>query len=163
MDRGRIAIRNGRPGWLASVRNPIELAHSRRIPISTAFLDQQTPVTSESSLEAACRVARLADEFRGQDVIVLDVRSITQFFDYHVIVTTQSPRQMVALAEEANREMKAHGHSRLGIEGIEGSTWVLEDFGDVILHVFHPDTRKFYDLERLWADAERIDWRKVST
>lgn len=107
-------------------------------------------------------MARLADEFRGQDVVVLDVRPVTQFFDYLVIVTTQSPRQMVALAEEANREMKAHGHRRLGIEGIEGSTWVLEDFGDVILHVFHPDTRKFYDLERLWADAERIDWRKIS-
>lgn len=137
----------------------IDCANSRRNPISTTLLDQQTPVSSESSLEAACRVARLADEFRGQDVVVLDVRSITQFFDYLVIVTTQSPRQMVALAEEANREMKAHGHRRLGIEGIEGSTWVLEDFGDVILHVFHPETRKFYDLERLWADGLRVDWR----
>lgn len=104
-------------------------------------------------------MARLADEFRGQDVTVLDLRSVTPIFDYFVIVSTASGRQMQALAEEVNRDMKSRGNRRLGVEGVEGGTWVLEDFGDVVLHIFHPDTRRLYDLERLWADAVRVDWR----
>jgi ribosome-associated protein len=109
----------------------------------------------------AVLIARLADEYRGQDIIVLDLRRITPIMDYFVIATAASSRQMHALAEEANRTVKAHGQTRLGVEGLEGNTWVLEDFGDVVLHVFNADARKLYDLERLWADADRIEWRQA--
>jgi ribosome-associated protein len=109
----------------------------------------------------AVLIARIADEYRGQDVVVLDLRRITPIMDYFVITTATSSRQMLALAEEVNRTVKAHGQSRIGVEGLEGNTWVLEDFGDVVLHIFNADARKLYDLERLWADGERVEWRQA--
>ncbi len=93
--------------------------------------------------------------------MVLDLRAITPITDYFVIVTANSGRQMLALADEVNRVLKAMGQPRLGVEGMDSSSWVLEDFGDVVLHVFLPEPRKMYDLERLWADGIRVDWRET--
>lgn len=128
--------------------------------IETTLLERVSPAVEEiDSRELATLVARLADEYRGQDTIVLDLRRITPICDYFVITTAQSNRQMHALAEEANRAVKAHGQRRLGVEGLESSTWVLEDFGDVVLHIFNADARRLYDLEHLWSDAPRVDWK----
>jgi ribosome-associated protein len=111
------------------------------------------------SLEQACLCAKIADDYRGKDTIVLDLTSITPIADYFVITTATSPRQMQAIAEEANRLLKAEGSRRLGIEGKDSGNWILQDYGDVVLHVFSPEARTVYDLERLWADAPRIDWQ----
>lgn len=66
---------------------------------------------------------------------------------------------MRAIADEVNRVLGEEGSSRLGVEGYETSSWILQDYGDVVLHVFTPETRGVYDLEHLWADAPRVDWR----
>ena len=108
--------------------------------------------------DTAMLVARIADDFRGKDILLLDMRSITPIVDFFVIVTASSQRQMKAMGEEVARVMKKRGHRRLGEEGAEGdSVWVLQDFGDVVLHVFSPEGRELYDLEGLWADAPRVD------
>lgn len=112
----------------------------------------------DETLEAARLVTRIADDFRGKDILLLDMRPITPIVDFFVIVTATSQRQMKALGEEVARVMKKRGQQRLGEEGADAdSTWVLQDFGDVVLHVFSPEGRELYDLEGLWADAPRLE------
>jgi ribosome-associated protein len=66
---------------------------------------------------------------------------------------------MHAVVEEVDRVLKSDGNRRFGIEGYESAAWILQDYGDVVLHVFSEDARKLYDLEHLWADAVRVDWQ----
>tara|TARA_R110002072_G_scaffold927_1_gene7389 strand:- start:51197 stop:51637 length:441 start_codon:yes stop_codon:yes gene_type:complete len=112
----------------------------------------------DENFETARLVARIADDFRGKDILLLDMRSITPIVDFFVIVTATSQRQMKALGEEVARVMKKRGQRRLGEEGADGDgVWVLQDFGDIVLHVFSPEGRELYDLEGLWADAPRLE------
>jgi ribosome-associated protein len=112
----------------------------------------------DENFETARLVARIADDFRGKDILLLDMRPITPIVDFFVIVTATSQRQMKALGEEVARVMKKRGQQRLGEEGTDGDgVWVLQDFGDVVLHVFAPEGRELYDLEGLWADAPRLE------
>ena len=113
----------------------------------------------QRSLDQACEAARIMDEYRGQNTVVLDLTAITPIVDYFVITTGSSSRQMKAIAEEVHRAMKAQGSKRIGREGEESNTWLLQDFGDVVVHVFTPEARELYDLEHLWADAPHIDWK----
>ncbi|HEX6985084.1 MAG TPA: ribosome silencing factor [Planctomycetaceae bacterium] len=113
------------------------------------------------ALHQACLVAKVCDDFRGEDTKVLDLTGVTPIFDYFVVTSGNSRRQMVAIAEEADNVMAAQGSERLGTEGHEGANWILHDYGDVVLHVFDPDARRTYDLESLWADAVTVDWREV--
>lgn len=113
------------------------------------------------ALRQACLCAKVCDDFRGQDTRVLDLTKVTPIFDYFVVTTGNSRRQMVSIAEEADNVLAADGSDRLGIEGHDGATWILHDYGDVVLHIFDPEARTTYDLEGLWADAEPVDWREV--
>jgi ribosome-associated protein len=125
---------------------------------------ERAPEQYRSSLENACTAARIADELRGQDVVVLDLTQITSIVDFFVIATGNSRRQMHAIADEVNRALKSNNENhRLGIEGYrtEGN-WILTDYGDVVLHVFTADGRALYNLEGLWADAGRIDWKAAT-
>jgi ribosome-associated protein len=103
--------------------------------------------------------ARAVDDLRGQNTVVLDLTEITPIVDYFVVTTGTSSRQMRAMAEEAHRALKQAGSRRLGLEGEESSTWILQDYGDVVVHIFTAEGRSLYDLERLWADAPQIDWK----
>ena len=119
----------------------------------------ETPLTDDAILENALIVTRIADDFRGQNTQLLDMREITPIVDYFVITTATSNRQMKAMAEEASRVMKQRGFRKIGSEGEEaGSVWLLHDYGDILLHVFTEEGRETYDLEGLWADAKRVDW-----
>ncbi|MBS0263069.1 MAG: ribosome silencing factor [Planctomycetes bacterium] len=108
---------------------------------------------------AACHCARIAEEMRGKDTVVLDLRSITAIVDFFVVTTGTSGRQMRAIVDEIDGTMRKTGARPRPIEGENDANWVLEDFGDIVIHVFSPDARKLYDLENLWADAPRIDWQ----
>ena len=116
----------------------------------------------EQSRQQAITSARVADEMRGQDVTVLELSAITPIADYFVVATATSPRQARAIAEEIHQNLKKAGSLRLGVEGEETSSWILQDYGDVVVHVFTPEARKLYDLENLWGDAPRLDWKKSS-
>ena len=112
----------------------------------------------DENFETARLVARIADDFRGTDILLLDMRPITPIVDFFIVVTATSQRQMKALGEEVARVMKKRGQQRLGEEGTDGDgVWVLQDFGDVVLHVFTSEGRELYDLEGLWADAPRVE------
>jgi ribosome-associated protein len=111
----------------------------------------------------ACLVARIADGFKGRATVVLDLAEVTPIVDYFVVTTATSRRQMHAVAEEVDRVLTAEGEQRLGLEGYNSDSWILQDYGDIVLHVFTPEARALYDLERLWADAPRIDWQAQTT
>lgn len=121
------------------------------------------PLTLEKqrqlSLQEACLCAQVAEDFRGSDTVVLDLTEVTPLVDYFVITTGSNPRQMRALAEEVRTVLKARGRRNRGIEGEGDNAWLLLDYGDIVLHVFDQQARELYDLERLWADAKRVNWR----
>ena len=116
-----------------------------------------TPPIS-SALHRACLAARTVAENKGRDILVLDMRSCTPLFDYFILATGTSRRQIHTLAEETDAALRAEGDYRLGIEGYEASKWIVQDYGDIMVHVFDPDTRDYYKLEELWADAKKVDW-----
>lgn len=117
----------------------------------------------ERSLTNALTAAKCADEMRAKDIVVLDMTKIASIVDFFVIATGTSRRQLHAIADEVNRQLKGEeGNTRLGIEGYRTeANWILVDFGDVVLHVFTEEGRQLYDLENLKADAERIDWASM--
>jgi ribosome-associated protein len=88
------------------------------------------------------------------------MRPCTPLYDFFVISTGSSRRQIHTVAEESDAALRAEGDTRLGIEGYEASKWVVQDYGDVVIHVFDPDTRDYYKLEELWSDAPRVDWER---
>jgi len=112
-----------------------------------------------AGIRQACLSARIADEYRGRDTVVLDLTGVTPIFDFFVVTTAGSPRQMRAIADEVQRVLALEGSKSLGTEGTESATWVLQDYGDIVLHVFTPAARSLYDLEHLWADAVQVDWQ----
>jgi ribosome-associated protein len=120
------------------------------------------PATSGAGvgLEHACLCARLAADHKARDVLVLDMRGQTPLYDYFVLVTGASRRQIHTLAEEMDAAMKAAGDQRLSIEGYEASKWLVQDYGDVVIHLFSPEAREYYRLEELWEDAPRVDWNR---
>lgn len=114
--------------------------------------------TIPSALQRACLAAKVATENKGQDVVVLDLRSLTPLFDYFVIATGASRRQVHAIVEDTDAALRSVGDTRAGVEGYEASKWVVQDYGDVLTHTFDPETREYYKLEELWADAPKVDW-----
>jgi ribosome-associated protein len=114
------------------------------------------------ALELARACARIADDNRGKDVLLLDLRPATPLVDYFVIVTANSRRLGRAIAEEIDKEMKHRGEFKLGIEGSEEGRWTLIDYGDFVVHVFSPEARSYYALEEVWGDAPQLDWQDPS-
>lgn len=112
-----------------------------------------------SAVRRAALAAKVATDNKGSDVIVLDLRAITPVFDFFVLATGSSRRTVHTIVEEVDAALRAVGDTRSSVEGYESSKWVVQDYGDVMVHVFDPDTRKHYELEELWADAPRIDWQ----
>ena len=112
------------------------------------------------ALHRACVAAKTASDNKGQDIQVLDLRAITPVFDFFVLATGQSRRQVHTIVEEVDASLRSVGDTRAGVEGYDASKWVVQDYGDVLVHVFDPDTRDYYKLEELWADAPRIDWQE---
>jgi ribosome-associated protein len=113
-----------------------------------------------SSLERACICARTAADNKARDIVVLDMRGITPLFDFFVLANGVSRRQIHTICEEIDAAMHREGDKRHAIEGYEASKWVVQDYGDVVVHVFDPNTRQYYGLEDLWADAGKIDWQR---
>jgi len=117
--------------------------------------------TLPDALSRACQAARVAAENKAVDVKVLDLRGLTPEFDFFVIATGASRRQVHTIVEEVDAKLTKLGDKRLSIGGYESSKWVVQDYGDVLVHVFDPDTRDYYRLEENWADAKNVDWEEV--
>lgn len=138
------------PGMLPPEGGPLNIAATRTVPTSTTL----------NSLERAILCARIAEDNKGKDTVILDMRGITPLYDFFILTTGVSRRQIHTIAEEIDAGMKAVGDKRLSIEGFETSKWVVQDYGDIVVHVFNPETREYYGLETLWADASPLDWRQ---
>jgi ribosome-associated protein len=125
--------------------------------LTTALLSPPT-LRLPSSVERAAICARTARDHKARDIVVLDMRGIHPLYDFFILCTGSSRRQIHTLAEEVDDAMRAIGDRRDGIEGYQASKWVVQDYGDLLVHVFDAETRAYYSLEELWADAPRIDW-----
>ncbi|HET9703015.1 MAG TPA: ribosome silencing factor [Vicinamibacterales bacterium] len=103
------------------------------------------------------RAVKAALDKKATNVVVLDLRRTPAFTDFFVLCSGQSGRQVKAIADAVEEAMKAARLRPAHIEGYDRAEWILMDYFDFIVHVFSPQTREFYSLERLWGDAERIE------
>jgi ribosome-associated protein len=109
--------------------------------------------------ENARVAARAADAKKGEDITVLDVGDILGIVDTFVITSAPNTRLVRTIVDEIEKELRDQlGVKPRSVEGLDDASWVLLDYGDLVVHVFLTETRAFYALERLWADAARIAW-----
>lgn len=136
-------------------RRPIPLSDS--IPSVTDLAEpSEESVKLRTLVEAA---AQGASDGLATDIVILEVGDVMAITDYFVIASASNIRQVRRVAEEVELAVKAAGgEGSLRAEGLEDGQWVLLDFGAFVVHVFHVETREFYDIERLWSDVPRVDW-----
>jgi ribosome-associated protein len=108
----------------------------------------------------AVAAAQTLHDYRCEDVVVFDVRGLSQVTNYLVLATGTSDRQLKSASRYLGDIAREHGAERLGSEKDEAATWVVLDYIDVVVHLFEPTTRAHYDLEMLWGDADRVNWRR---
>lgn len=101
------------------------------------------------------------EDIKGRDIVVLDVRKLTAFFDRVVIATADSNRQAAAMARNLQEKLKAQGAKIIGVEGEQTGEWILVDFGDLIVHIMQPAIRSHYNLEELWSPP-RVARKRVA-
>ncbi len=115
-------------------------------------------VSPQRSLQLARAAAQSAEDNKGQNVTILDLRDQTVIFDYFVIATGSSQRQLRAISDAIDDVLqKELGHPRLGTEGYQDSKWILLDYGSIIVHLFDTASRDYYALEDLWAGAKKVE------
>lgn len=122
-----------------------------------------TPTADPASVELAQEAVTAILDKQGSDVVALDVGELLQITEVFVIATGTSRRQVLTLADVVRERLRDTADLRpLRVEGEEEGDWVLLDFGSIVVHLFQPDLRSFYDLERLWADAPRLELEGVA-
>jgi ribosome-associated protein len=130
----------------------------RKTPTRRAPANAPAPATEpeRSALDLARRIVELAEDKKAADIVLLDLTGLTTVADYFVIASGGSERQLDAIAEGVISGMRDEKVHAFGREGTAASHWVLVDFGSVIVHVFTPPERDYYQLERHWAEAKTI-------
>ena len=120
---------------------------------------------SEPEIVTRARIAaRAADAKKAQDVVILDVGEIMGIVESFVIASAPNTRLVRAVVDDVERELFEHtGDKPRAVEGLRDASWVLMDYGDLVVHVFLTETREYYDLERLWADVARVSWAGSAT
>jgi len=114
-----------------------------------------------TSYESAILLAKALDGKKGEEIKVLKTEGLTTLADYFVICTATSTTQIKAMSDACEEATEKQGERVHHIEGHRGGTWLLMDFSSVVVHIFMDEARKFYDLERLWGDAEEIPLEDV--
>lgn len=111
----------------------------------------------ERALQRALAAAQTAHENRAKDIQILDLRELTTEFDYFLIATGTSTRQLHAISEEIDHKLEDELRDRrLGVEGYQTGGWILLDYGDIVIHLFDSKTRDYYRLDELWTGAKRV-------
>ncbi len=129
--------------------------------MATATVVRDLSPAQAVALERAALCAQIADENKARDVLVLDMRRLTPLYDFLILATAQGKRQMHAIAEEIDERLKQLGDQRKSLEGYQACRWIVQDYGDIVVHLFDSLSRDYYRLEELWADAPRIDWQRI--
>ncbi len=109
----------------------------------------------------ALDAARLLADNKCQDIVLMDVTSLSQVSDFIIVATGTSDRQMRSTADDVAEIAAKHGYGTFRKDVDERSTWIVVDFVDVVVHIFEPNTRAHYDLEMLWQDAPRVEWERA--
>jgi len=110
-------------------------------------------------LDRVMAAAKVAEENKGHDIVILDVRELTKAFDYFLIVSGSSRRQLYAVGDEIQRKLVGEMEDTcLSVSGHGEGKWIVIDYGDIIVHLFEPETRKYYALEELWGKGGRVDY-----
>lgn len=117
--------------------------------------EQSVKLPPLSAREKAIRCAELAVDKKGYDIKVLDITQISTISDYLVLISGQSDKQNQAICEHIRKEMKKHGKG-LSIEGEDDGRWIVMDYLDLLVHIFHEEQRKLYDLDSLWSKADLV-------
>src|SRR5438874_10861700 len=104
--------------------------------------------------------ARTAEDKKAEDIVIYDMRGLTDVTDYFVIATAFSRSQVRAIVESIKHDLRTAGVRKMGQEGNEGGSWVLIDYADCVVHVFSPELREYYSMETLWGDAPTVNWKR---
>ena len=116
-----------------------------------------------SSQDRARLAAAVADDKRGSDTVILDVGDVLAICELFVVTSAPNTRLVRTIAEEIETRIReAGGGSPLRVEGLRDLQWVLVDYGDIVIHVFLEETRRFYDIERLYRDVRRVEWEPLA-
>ncbi len=119
-------------------------------------------VHEEHILDRAKMAAQICADNRGKNIVILDLRKLSTAFDYFVIASGTSRRQLHSISEEIDHVFEQEqGDKRLGIEGYRESRWILLDYGDIVVHLFEDEARDYFRLEDLWGAAERVDFTPI--
>lgn len=102
-------------------------------------------------------IVKALDSKKAEDIQIMGIRDLTIIADYFIIANGTSTTQTKALADEVEFQLKQRGVEPTRTEGYQGANWIILDYADVVVHVFYKDTRSYYNLERLWSDAEQVD------
>jgi len=119
-------------------------------------MTRTTPPKLSLSHEQAIFIAQAAKDKKAEDVVVLEVGDLTSLADFFIFASGESERQVRGLASFIEKMMATRYHTHPVIEGKETANWMLLDYGDIIVHIFRPDIRQYYALEKMWADAPQV-------
>ena len=117
------------------------------------------PAPIDDSVDLAVLAARVADDKQATDIVILDVGEVLSITGYFVVATASNPRLVRMVAESIEQASKTElDRSVVRTEGVREQRWILLDYGDVVVHVFHEEEREFYDIERLYRDVAKVEW-----
>ncbi|KAF0248085.1 MAG: ribosome-associated protein [bacterium] len=128
-----------------------EIANTEITNLATSLSEVQS---SDKRVETLIRA--ISDK-KATNIVILDLREIVSFTDYFILCSGRATRQVQAIADEAQDQLRKQGCRTSHIEGYQKAEWILMDYGDFVVHIFGQEAREFYDLERLWRDAKRTE------
>src|SRR5262245_25086457 len=153
---GPVASAQGSESRARQIRS--RTRHEVQDDVPQQALSRRTPARMAQALELARICARIAEDNRAKEILLLDLHKVTPLVDYFVVATATSRRQSRAIASEIDQLMKRRGEAKLGMEGSEEGRWILIDYGDFVVHIFSPEGRAYYAIEEIWGDAPRLEW-----
>ena len=119
---------------------------------------EKIEIATDKILETVRKAAKIADDRKAEYVKILDMRSRLIITDYFIIIGAKNTRLTRRIQEDITVELKKNGFYAINSDGLSEGSWILSDYNDFVIHIFTEDIRQFYDLERLWKDAEEIKW-----
>lgn len=118
----------------------------------TTILSATTPDARVANAKVLCQIIEASlDDDKAEDIVSIDLSGKSSFADFMIVASGRSQRHVGALANKLQQKLKDAGHPPLSIEGMESSEWVLIDAGDVVIHLFRPEVREYYNIEKMWA------------
>jgi ribosome-associated protein len=126
-------------------------------PVARGRSPAESVSDGRSSAALLRAITAWIDEAKGEEVVTIDLAGKSSIGDYMVIASGRSDRHVAAIAEQVQRKLKELGYGRVRVEGLEAGNWVLIDTGDIIVHIFRPEVRAFYNLEKMWSQERPGD------